>query len=417
MRQLMKILTAGVLAVALALFAIACGGGDDSGGSGGDNGGSEDPIVIGMVADLSGPAQFAGEGGRYGTELAIAQINENGGIHGRQLVLETADSQTTPDGGGLAARSILEQNPTVVQAAASSTAVLGSKPVLERAGVPFVVSTANDDDILADPAEWVFRGGPPPGGINGVLQAQGAMELFSPKRVAFFTDSDTAFAPPQTEVAIKTLEEAGVEVVTDIRVPQSATDFTGEIQQIRNAKPDVVINNGYPQLMAQFVIQLRNAGVDVPVMGDLAQVIPTFPELVGDAGQGYVGMWASGPYLTEDDPAMEDFRAAFEAEFPDANKDEYPNFLTVWNYADMFAIANALEQAGPDLDPEAIREALENTTDFLAGEGDTYPYAFPIGLPRTWTPEDHNGTKMVRLLEVKDGDWVPTGVEVSAEED
>jgi branched-chain amino acid transport system substrate-binding protein len=405
------LIVVGMLIATTTMIA-ACGGDDDSSGGGG---GSDDPIVIGLQADLSGAAQFAGEGARYGTQLAISQINANGGIHGRQLELIEEDSRTTPDGGALAAKALVQETPTAIQAGASSTSVLGAKPVIEQAGIPFLVSTANDDAILDEPSEWVFRGGPPPGSVMGVLQAKGAIELYDPQRVALVTDSDTAFAPPQAEIAKKTFEDAGVEIVAEVSVKQSGTDFTGEIQDIKSADPDVIINNGYPELMAKFVTQSKNAGLDAPVVGELAQVTPTFPELVGDAGQGYVGMWASGPYLTEKDPAMDGFRKAFTKEFPDASSD-YPNFLTVWNYADLFALASALEAAGPDLEPDAIKEAMEQTTDFVAGEDGNFPYAFPIGLPRTWTPDNHNGSDAVRLLEIKGEDWVPTGVEVSADD-
>ena len=73
--------------------------------------------------DLTGAAGFAGIAGRQGIQMAISQINANGGLNGRKLRLIAQDSASTPDGGVLATRKLIQDNKVVVYYGAADTVV------------------------------------------------------------------------------------------------------------------------------------------------------------------------------------------------------------------------------------------------------------------------------------------------------
>ena len=68
------------LAVVTALALAGCSGGGDGGG-----GGSDDPIVIGGIAGTTGAYGAVGIAVINGTQMAVDEINEAGGIAGRQI--------------------------------------------------------------------------------------------------------------------------------------------------------------------------------------------------------------------------------------------------------------------------------------------------------------------------------------------
>ena len=55
----------------------------------GDPGVSDDHILFGQSAAFTGPAKELGEAMRLGIQAAFDEVNQNGGVHGRRLILET----------------------------------------------------------------------------------------------------------------------------------------------------------------------------------------------------------------------------------------------------------------------------------------------------------------------------------------
>lgn len=72
------------------------GGTESSGGSTGTPGGSSEPITIGGLLQLSGIYAEYGKPFRDGMQFAIQQINDDGGIMGRQLQMVSADNGDDP---------------------------------------------------------------------------------------------------------------------------------------------------------------------------------------------------------------------------------------------------------------------------------------------------------------------------------
>ena len=61
-------------------------------------------IVIGTIQDLSGPAAGLSKPALEGMQLRVEEVNEQGGINGRKLVLKTEDSGYDPKRAVLAAQ-------------------------------------------------------------------------------------------------------------------------------------------------------------------------------------------------------------------------------------------------------------------------------------------------------------------------
>src|SRR5689334_15524236 len=99
MRARRFFVTVGAAATALALVA-ACGGG----GGGGQS--SSDPIKVGLIADITGPAAQGEEYTTKGAQARIDALNDAGGIKGRKVELVVGDTASSPQGTLTAARKL-----------------------------------------------------------------------------------------------------------------------------------------------------------------------------------------------------------------------------------------------------------------------------------------------------------------------
>ncbi|KAA3632103.1 MAG: hypothetical protein DWQ08_04015, partial [Proteobacteria bacterium] len=105
-----------------------------------ETGVTDNEILIGEVLMLSGPASFIGKSAAAGSKLAIAEINANGGIHGRPLKGIYEDDGYVPARSVTAARRLVElEEVFAVTGTTGGSGVTAIMPVLEEAGVPTIV--------------------------------------------------------------------------------------------------------------------------------------------------------------------------------------------------------------------------------------------------------------------------------------
>ena len=153
----------------------------------------------------------------------------------------------------------------------------------------------------------------------------------------------------------------------------------------------------------RIVGQLRRAGVAAAIVGDTAMADQAVLELAGPAAEGMYAMWIGGAQLLSDDSGpMKEFRTRFSKAFPNAPAG-MPNQYTLRAYADAYVVAEALRRAGSDVSQENIVKKLETIQNFVAGRDENFNYAAAVGLPRSFSPTDHQGTKTLTPVVVKDG--------------
>jgi branched-chain amino acid transport system substrate-binding protein len=114
-------------------------------------------IKIGLVAPLTGSNQEGGLSMLHGAELAVANINKNGGIEGRQLVLIPYDDADTPSKCLSAAKQLIFiDNVKAIIGPFSSRCALEIKGLINSCGVPMITPVAMVDS-LNQQDDYVFR--------------------------------------------------------------------------------------------------------------------------------------------------------------------------------------------------------------------------------------------------------------------
>ena len=122
-----------------------------------------EPIKIGVIYPLTGPAAAAGSYQKAGVEIARDKFNAEGGVIGRQVQLFVEDGANDPSQSVSAAEKLVTRDKVDLMIAAwgSSPTLAVSASVTKKYGVPHVVDTASSGKVTKldgnRPNPWLFR--------------------------------------------------------------------------------------------------------------------------------------------------------------------------------------------------------------------------------------------------------------------
>lgn len=346
-RRPRRILAVAWLA-ALVLLLAACGGDEEGGGEGGDG-----PIRIGVPVPLSGDSAAAGEDILNGAKLAAEDVNEAGGVLGRQIELISEDDACTAQTAAQAAQALIAADIAAAAGGYCSTASLPELQAFSRAGIPFAMDASTNADLTEMGIEEAFR-------LIGRDDQQGPFvarylaEELAVTRAAVLHDN-TTYAEGLAAEVVAGLEEEGVEVVFHDALTPGQSDYSPVLTSIAGANPDVLYYSGYFAEAGLLLRQHAQLGLDFQVMGGDATNDPTVIETAGDAAEGF--LFSTAP-LAQFLTGAEDFLNAYQEAYGTA-----PGPYSVYEYDAVRIVAQAIEDAG-STDPAAITEALHAIEDY-----------------------------------------------------
>jgi branched-chain amino acid transport system substrate-binding protein len=320
---------------------------------------AEDTIKIGIPVGLSGANSVVAPSVVQAAELAVAEINDAGGVLGRKLEVVVADDGSGAQGAQKAFDSLVFQKKVdVLISMETSAARNAGLPIVNRGKVPFIYTSFYEGRSCSP---WMY--------VNAWVPEQQVAPVVDHfmdslgAKTFYLIGSDYAFGRGMLEFTQKYIEEKGGKVLGDEYLPMGGTDWTAIISKLKAAKPDALITStagGAPNVT--LTKQLRAAGVDIPY-GNLAVDEGTARNMGADAA----GIYISASYIT--DIASEEnqnFLKAMKAHFGDDMKT--PNDLSVPEYEAVYLYKLAVEKAG-STDPEAVIDALDEVS-FRGPRGD-----------------------------------------------
>lgn len=382
------------LAAAAALTLTACGGGGNFGGdddTGGDGEAEEGPIVIGAVLDITGVGANLGVPEQNTLQMLADQLNAEGGINGREVELIIKDNQSTEDGAARATTELIQNDDVDLIIGASRTGPsLAMRPIVESEQIPNISIAANA--AIVEGSDWVFKTAQ-----NDVVVIQSIIDDMAEKgykTVALARDA-TGFGEGIAEMITEVGAEQGIELIATESFEPSATDFTAQMTNIRNAEADANIIWGITPSAGLAQAAYVQLGIDAPVYQSHGVANDAFFEAAGDAADGVLapmGRLLVADQLPDDDPQLpviDEFVADYTEEFGTPPSSFAGHAYDAWKIAVI-----ALEEAGTDAD--ALRDAIENISGFVGISG-----VFEM------SPENHSGLDSSALImaEAGDGRW------------
>ncbi|GAA1593476.1 ABC transporter substrate-binding protein [Leucobacter chromiireducens] len=345
-------LTAGAALIALS----ACSSGDS--GAGGE-GGADGAIPIGYTATLSGDFASYGLEMREGIDLAISEINADGGVLGRDLTTEVVDDEGKPANGPVIAQEMCDNSeiPAVLGFSFSSVALSGL-PIYTQCGLPIVAAAVTSPELSG--ASDIFFRTVFTDAYQGAEAASFISEHRGVKKIAILYQQDD-YGKGVADSFTEAFEAAGGTVTSSQAYQLGTVNFGSTVDAALKDQPDAVFIGGFYTEAGKIVNQVRDAGSDLPIFASDGAASPLFLDLAGANAEGvevYAAFSASDPR-----PESAKFVEAFQAQY---NKD--PSSWAALAYDATYIAAEGITEAG-STDRAAVADAIRKTDGYAGASG------------------------------------------------
>lgn len=328
----------------------------DKGDAGKGDGG---PVKIVLLMEKAGESDVAVPDYVNGAEMAIAEINEAGGINGQPIeVKQIPTSVIDPTEANAALTKGLDENPTVMIGLISPTVLAGAAPNIEEGQVPLLSPTIGGEDLRfgnegGSEFTWLmdYEGSVADAAISYLVD-----ELKLDK-VGLMGDN-VDYGTEAIDYAKKALDAKDMKPVTVQQFDPQATDLTKEVQAVKDSGADGVLNVSYPNPLAVQLNQFEQNGLNIPTMSfGSAPFVVNFQMAKGDALKDFYGVEACN-FGATDDAAAKTFAEKYMERYPELGP---PSYFAGYTYDLVYIAKAAIEKAGSN-DPVAVNDALKDIT-------------------------------------------------------
>ena len=316
-------------------------------------------IKLGVAGPITGPNAAFGAQLRNGVEQAVADINAAGGILGQQITVTIGDDVSDPRQGVNVANKFAGDGIRLVVGHFNSGVTMPASEVYAENNMVFITPSATNPRITERNLWNAFR----TCGRDDQQGAVAAMFLarnFAGKRVAIIHDK-TTYGKGLADETQKAMNAAGLREVMYEGVNTGEKDFSALISKIKAANVDVVYWGGLHTEGGLIVRQMRDQGVNAPLMSGDGIADDEFAAI---AGPGAVGTLMTFP----PDPRNRAEAAQIVQRFRDVRRFE-PQAYTLYSYAAVQIFQQAAT-ATRSLDPKKIAEYMRTGVTFKTVIGD-----------------------------------------------
>ena len=352
------------LASALVVSLAACGSKDGGSNSGGSD---SDVFMIGGIGPTTGDNAIYGTAVENGIQLAVDEINADGGINGYQIEYQFEDDQSDSEKSVNAYNTLKDWGMQMLVGTVTSTPCVA---VVEESHADnmfqLTPSATTVEAVQYDNAFRMCFSDPSQGTVSADYIADNNIA----SKIAIIYDSSDTYSTGIYQSFAAEAEERGLEVVTaQAFTADSSTDFSVQIQKAKDSGAELVFLPIYYQEASLILAQAERAGFTPKWFGvDGMDGILNVDGFDGSLAEGLMFLTPFTP--DAEDEATQTFVANYEAEFGDT-----PIQFAADAYDCMYVIKAAAEQADitPDMSVSDMCDAMktamtEITIDGLTGK-------------------------------------------------
>lgn len=351
-----------------------------------------DPIKIGLSAAFSGPNATAGEALQRGAQLAMDEVNQAGGIMGRQLTLVIRDNEHKLDRGVAQTRELIERE--------GCCAILGSQgsfiglaviDTIHELKVPWFGLAVGGVGIIENKRQpnYMFRVATNDREVAKFLVSYGLKKTGSKK--FGILNEDTGWGVPAIADLQTALKEAGMEAASVDKMKVGDSDFTPQMLRAKNAGVDTILTFSNAVEMANALKAGNKMGFKPKVLSAWGLANPTFPSIAGPLGDGVLVM-QTFTFVQNNKPKAANLFKKFTAKYKDItdpNAVPFPSYVgNCYDATHMIALA---VQKAQGTDGPKMQAALENLGKY---DGLLKAYDNPFSATRheALDPDDYSMT-------------------------
>ena len=349
-----------------------------------------DTIKLGILEDETGNFAIAVVPKIHAYELAVKEINANGGVLGKKLEIVRYDTQSDNRRFQEFARRLIKKDKVDVVFGAFSSATRESiRGIMEKNKMLYFYNNQYEGGVCS---KTTFMTGAVPEQQFSTL-VPWMMEKYG--KNVYTIAADYNFGQISAEWVRQIVKENGGTMVGEEFIPLDVSQYSQTIQKIQKAKPDVLMTLLVGAKQASFYEQQASAGLKIPMATSI------------NVGQAYEhkrfappaleNMYVTVNYIEEVHDVIKsgefhdkskDYVKRFRALYPD---EPYINMESANAYNAIYIYAKAVEKAGTTETMKVV-EALESG---ISQDG-------PSGVV-TMDPKSHHGSHTIFLIEVGKG--------------
>ena len=249
---------------------------------------SQAPIVLGFIAPLSGDAVGYGTTEKNATELALAEINQAGGVNNRMLTVVYEDGKCNAKDALSAMEKLISIDKVkIVMGGTCSAETLAVAPLAEKNNV-ILFSAFSSNPEITNAGDYIFRNAPSDTDATRV----DAETIISKgyKKVAIVSEN-TEYSLGVRTILKDILSRADIDIISDeVYNAQSTQDFRSLLTKVGVTKPDVLYLNPGTSAKAGglMVKQARELKLSMPIHGNFSLGTPESLTTGGSYMEGVV---------------------------------------------------------------------------------------------------------------------------------
>lgn len=353
-----------------------------------------EPIRIGSVLSVTGPAAFLGDPELKTLQLYVEDINRKGGVLGRPLQLVHYDDGSDANkANGFAKRLLDDDKVDLLIGGTTTGATMAMVPLAEKSGTPFI-SLAGAVVIVEPVKKFVFK--TPHTDRMAAEKVFEDMRKRGLTRIALLSET-SGFGQSGKKEAELVAGRYGISLVASETYGPKDTDMSPQLTKLKSA-PGVqaIFVFGLGQGPAIVTRNYRQLGIALPLYQSHGVASDEFLKLAGPAAEG-VRLPSPAQLVPDKLPAADPQKpvvVAYDKAFRERYKQDVSTFGG-YAYDGLMLAVEAIKRAGAT-DKAKVRDALEATRGYVGTSGKV-----------SMSASDHMGLDLssFRMLEVRNGDW------------
>lgn len=396
-KSIFSILLATVLTTSVILG--GCGS-KDAGSSNDSSASSGDTIKLGQQCDLSG--DMANPAGMLGAQLAVKEINEAGGVLGKQLELIVVDTQTdTTRYQEMTKKLLLQDEVKCLFGYGTSAAREVIRPIVEENDGLYFYNSMYEDGVASK--NVVCTGMVCNQQIYPLMQQMADMGL--KKVYVLFPDYNYGHICAQW--VERYADELGLELVAEEFEPISVSEFSGSISKIRELDPDCIFVSFPSSPMRSFWEQWAATGLDIPAF--TATNISGYYEHVQMKAPALADTYTCSVWMEEFKDKNEACKEFVDKIYASGDNVDYVSHNYYMSYQAIYLWAAAAEKAG-SAEPADVIAAIEAggiKFDGPVGEAYIIPETHHVAMPITLVKvNEEHGIDIIKEFGTVEPTWL-----------
>ncbi|MEZ5648261.1 MAG: branched-chain amino acid ABC transporter substrate-binding protein [Alphaproteobacteria bacterium] len=299
----------------------------------------QEDVLVGAAGPMTGGLAAFGEQLKRGAEMAVADINAQGGILGKKLKLEIGDDACDPKQAVTVANQMATKKVVFVAGHFCSGSSIPASAVYAENGILQITPASTNplltEDAIAKGIKTVFRTCGRDD-AQGVFAGQWLAKEYQGKRVAILHDKST-YGKGLADETKKNMNAAGLQEVMYEAYTAGEKDYSALVSKMKAAGIDAFYLGGYHPEGALILRQAREQGLMAQFVGADAINDKEFGKIAGAASDGAFFTFAPEPRNKPQAKAVVD-------KFKAQNYD--PEGYTLYSYAAFQVWAQAVKEAG-----------------------------------------------------------------------